>query len=1302
MLKNPIKIVHTADIQIEVTSVHQRYDEYEFILRGIEKVISDEKPQLYAIIGDIFEKCKPTDTERRLFIDHLMRVRNLSHDLYIVITPGNHDTDQRKSANFYLSSGEVEPIPNPLEPIVTALNDDRIVLLDRSMAYPVIPGELLIWNWSQKTKHSECINEEYNPALNVSPTQFPGNPTCITFYHDPISGCKMFDDKELRGSEKSGTLDVFNTLSILAGDIHKPQIIQKANKTFIYCGSPVPRNFGEGDYYKDGRLYQNGMAEHAVNVVNLNPDGTLSNQKFVRIPQYRGYSTFIINTGVPFESLSFELSKIYQENFVNVKLPAATETYLSLEEPIIEAIRKDNPKLVHLNISFQYGKAITIDEDDVLSESDIHQLISEEQIVKVASDYIEKQVSLSRSIPIEDKEKCIKFINTLFIRELKNYISNIPSNKIELLSIDISNFMAFGEQVHLNLSDVHDLIKLTGGNGVGKTTFYNSLKWVITGYISNSQNRTKKNENNILVFNDYRWDTDDMGVRLKIRLNGNVYTITRTAHRDWKKNITPVQKQSKNWRSYIANTTSSIKVESVVLETPKKDDEAEVFLESIFGGLTNLNSIVFPSQFTLRTVVNSDPAKLCEDILRNIGMSFFDGMYDKYDSVRNEIMSKLSKPDKSVDQLIQIITDKTNLLDETSEYINNHETILSKQETLREQLNSELLSEKQKLYPDGLQSKIDSLKLDAEAVENNITEETKQYETRKLGFETILKGVDIELSRKRKSELEASIEETRTLISSDSTQELELNQNLNKILESINAENEVIRNQVSGEVQKLTSDRDKLYKENEELNSQLTEYRLKYQTLRTNCINLFTKKINEASQSAAFKKSEIESYERQLSDFANRISELQNSKVCPSCGRVLSDEHLEHIKTKIDELEKQKADVQTIINNLEKECDNFITQQKEYETKYQDFLANPDTVEALGCIRLNTESLEKRISGVLENIQKLAQEISVIQNSTETRIKESETIKKLREEYNGIYDNIHEVQQTRAKHNLELDKLTNALSEITQIITEYESNLKLYEETEHNWKLRSLELQNEKKQIDADIVRATEHLEANRRINEVIAKLESDISATDTSINSLKESLLRSKTSAGVLEHEISELNIQKISAVKYRIAEASLKQYKALIGKTGLPQHIFSIIRGVLNSKLNDLLEDMDFRLIFDESNNLIMVDLSKPGHPVRRPAQLSGMQTCFTGLALIYVNRMCNNTFIFDSLFIDEVSGQLNSGTELTYESQNYQEQLKKLLRKFANLKIWIVDHVIEDLNENFRFEVVPSNSGATIISR
>ena len=156
----PLKVLHTADIQIEVRNQHQRADEYRFILEHLYQELKAHQCNLYFIVGDIFETCRPNDIEREIFIEHLKKVVQIESLKEIVITYGNHDVDQRQEFNYFLNGGEKTPAPNSLDTIVTAIASPKIMLLDRSTVYHsnAYPS-LVYYNWSQKTKHSGILDE---------------------------------------------------------------------------------------------------------------------------------------------------------------------------------------------------------------------------------------------------------------------------------------------------------------------------------------------------------------------------------------------------------------------------------------------------------------------------------------------------------------------------------------------------------------------------------------------------------------------------------------------------------------------------------------------------------------------------------------------------------------------------------------------------------------------------------------------------------------------------------------------------------------------------------------------------------------------------------------------------------------------------------------------------------------------------------------------------------------------------------------------------------------------------------------
>ena len=128
-------------------------------------------------------------------------------------------------------------------------------------------------------------------------------------------------------------------------------------------------------------------------------------------------------------------------------------------------------------------------------------------------------------------------------------------------------------------------------------------------------------------------------------------------------------------------------------------------------------------------------------------------------------------------------------------------------------------------------------------------------------------------------------------------------------------------------------------------------------------------------------------------------------------------------------------------------------------------------------------------------------------------------------------------------------------------------------------------------------------------------------------------------------------------------------------------------------------MLGSLRFRLVFDKSSlTLKFVDLDKR---TTRPVMfVSGMQTIMAGLALIQTRAKMNQSKSVNFIFIDEISGVLNDGKDVSYEADNFKKLMSDLLQVIARTtSIYIVDHVIENLNENRILEVYPTSDGSNI---
>ena len=268
-----LKMFHTADIQIEVRNSAQRYDEFEYMLNLMVQSISKECPDIVVIAGDITEFCTPNATEIKLFLDFLDDIHEIDSVKEIVVIKGNHDIQQRSSLNWFVKGEQKATVPDVLDTILESVNIPELLYCPKSLFYHsnVFDGfGYLVWSQKHKFEVESSDGEQlqYNPKENC---KIPEGYEYITLFHDCIKNAVNFDGKAVRNSgTKPDCEDLGFTGLVLAGDIHQHSVIDKSEYKFTYCGSPVPRDFGEGSYFHNGAITQNGMANHGYNVVCLN------------------------------------------------------------------------------------------------------------------------------------------------------------------------------------------------------------------------------------------------------------------------------------------------------------------------------------------------------------------------------------------------------------------------------------------------------------------------------------------------------------------------------------------------------------------------------------------------------------------------------------------------------------------------------------------------------------------------------------------------------------------------------------------------------------------------------------------------------------------------------------------------------------------------------------------------------------------------------------------------------------------------------------------------------------------------
>ena len=197
------------------------------------------------------------------------------------------------------------------------------------------------------------------------------------------------------------------------------------------------------------------------------------------------------------------------------------------------------------------------------------------------------------------------------------------------------------------------------------------------------------------------------------------------------------------------------------------------------------------------------------------------------------------------------------------------------------------------------------------------------------------------------------------------------------------------------------------------------------------------------------------------------------------------------------------------------------------------------------------------------------------------------------------------------------------------------------------------------------------------------------------------ENLTMMKVDLNQLTNDLQVLNKELEDFMTYVVNNQIFTLYNNLV-KTDFKVIVFEYYRNFLNNSLNNLLEDVNFKLFFNNDSELYMIRMGDGNVTYTPCQQTSGMETVFLGLSLIYMMSILNIKNSINLICIDELSGQLNDGKGLTYEAKNYCDLFVKILSRFTKKNIVIVDHHIDNMFETLKYEVVGTAEGSKFIAR
>lgn len=1310
-------ITHTADVQVKNNKPYLHIPT-EMALRTIEDSVRSLMSPVHVIAGDLFEYAKPSLSEQELIYQHLTNLLLIPTLKELVIIAGNHDLVKDKvQTSEERGHNAITTFTNVIENIPFA--KEKIRYFSKSGIYTSNVNDQMEYV-VYSLEDTDCWEDLKN---QVTPGKLQ-----ICLYHAMLREYAEYDKLPIPAHvmDKLDSIEMFPANSvIMSGDIHKTLIFEGSeNQTFIYPGSPLQHTFSEGTYVTfDGKLKVQRGSDKYLMVYSVHGN-QLTDIRRIPYQSEIEYVTVEIKPGnytaeeILVELNDLDLDFCTAEDGVKTQRPKPTvciklksnNRYIAAEADLIECIKSRILNAYDFHVIVSYDKI----KSDIEQRGYVNDLINE---ITESSDSVSFDTSLDKNSINELSLSNVQLVS-LFRNALKTKYPTITENIIEEVvmhfqnelvstnnntharfdirfeSIRTNGFMFLDEcEVDLNHEGI---TRILGTNGIGKTTLYKMIRWVLTDKIHEGMSNSETVKNTKLIFNKNKPDNDFVQVELKLSVNGMPVIIQRSASRRWKENTTDDIKLSNNRDNYISNVTRSLQV-YIGDERHISDTEAQREIDTWFGN--TVNNLLFLNSSKIESLLNQKPVDIKENIMRYIGVDYLFSMKDNYPKVQQSIFESVTKPKRkavaiseNISQVQENLDSKRQELDENQEYLDVTNVELEKIElsfekykeksythnSLTEQLsklNNELKYWEKKLFKipelqEEYTEQVDGLKAQINQLNSDISSKQIQLD------ELIKKGFDqTELDDKKAKFLEGAT----------------------KIVDAERAsveQNELapVKTDFDNQQALLSSKRESFESTRKQI---LEDYHAKQETIKSEL-----NKINTG----------LERVESLRNETLEKISNKQNlidGSPCPTCGNKTEKLVQEVIDSYIQELDTLK----TNLTKIDTKRDELLETKKQkqslqetLDTEYRSFVSEPLLSEELKSISVEIEEIEKSLTEIQTKINELndfIEKCNIKEVCLGSNKPNNDKLRAIRSEYAeikaayiaGQYDHdqlLGEKSDEINKLNKQLKQLSDELSKVEELDNKAKaSNYRrsMIEKDQQNVN-ENIELTNNKigdlqKQID----------DLNFDVNEFEKLKNNQIELGAEKEKLVKKVAVIEQQVIPVVERELDQLQQELENCQRYSGLEVVDRLYKDMIYSQNFIHVLFEYYMIFLNNTLNLLLEDVPFKLQWTDGNSMQMVTIVNGEYVYQDSKQASGMETTFLGLALLYTIHVLNIQNSVNVMFIDEISGTLNNGANLSYDAENYQELFVKILSKFTDKSIFIIDHTIDDIKQNVTYEVIPN---------
>lgn len=234
-----MKILHTSDWHLGHTIYsYDRTEEQMSMLLQMEKIVTEQKPDVFLLCGDVYHTPQPSAAVQTMFTEALVAIRDANPGMTIVVTAGNHDSGTKHEIfRTPWKAFKVHTIGN--------LNKEAI---EEHIIEVAGKGFIVAVPYCNERNIPEDF---FNSLMDAVKERNPDNLPVVMTAHATINGCdfKGHDNATeyvVGGIDSMDIKQLGEGYDYLAlGHIHHAQFVHTGRHNARYSGTPIAISFDE-------------------------------------------------------------------------------------------------------------------------------------------------------------------------------------------------------------------------------------------------------------------------------------------------------------------------------------------------------------------------------------------------------------------------------------------------------------------------------------------------------------------------------------------------------------------------------------------------------------------------------------------------------------------------------------------------------------------------------------------------------------------------------------------------------------------------------------------------------------------------------------------------------------------------------------------------------------------------------------------------------------------------------------------------------------------------------------------------